>query len=89
MTDVIAGQNITSTCREIPEVNNPRPANQKENPPNQPPGEMREKTLCKVLGEHVKGAEVRSCRTSGAMEYWSDGVLERWSIGDAPGKGCC
>ena len=61
MTDVIAGKNITGASWEIRKVNNLGPADQEENPANQPPGEMREKSL----GEgHVEDAELRSCSSS-------------------------
>ena len=52
MTDVIAGKNITGAGRKIPEVNNFGPANQEENRPDQPSGEMREKALCEVCDGH-------------------------------------
>ncbi len=42
MTDMIAGKNVSGSGRDIPEVDNLRPAHQKENTSNQPPAEMRE-----------------------------------------------
>ena len=52
MTDMIARQNISGPDGRIPEVNNLRPANQKEDSSNQPPAEMREKSLHVGLGGH-------------------------------------
>ena len=42
MTDMIARQNISGAGRRIPEVDDLRPAHQREDSSNQPPAEMRE-----------------------------------------------
>ena len=52
MADMIARQNISGPDGRIPEVDDLRPANQREGSPNQPPAEMREKSLHVGLGGH-------------------------------------
>ena len=42
MTDMVAGKDISGAGRKIPKVDNLRPANQGEDPANQPTGELRE-----------------------------------------------
>ncbi len=42
MTNMIAGKNVSRSGRHVPEVDNLRPAYQKENASNEPPAEMRE-----------------------------------------------
>jgi hypothetical protein len=44
MADMIAGQDIAGAGREIPEIDDLCPAHQEEDPSNQPPGEMGEKS---------------------------------------------
>lgn len=45
MADMIARQDISGPAGRIPEVDDLGPANQRENSSNQPPAEMREKSL--------------------------------------------
>ena len=52
MADMIARQNISGPDGRIPEVNDLRPANQREGSSNQPTAEMREKPLHVGLGGH-------------------------------------
>ena len=52
MADMIARQNISGPDRGIPEVDDLRPANQREGSSNQPPAEMREKSLHGGPGRH-------------------------------------
>jgi hypothetical protein len=52
MADMIAGQNISGPDGGIPEVDDLRPAYQREGSSNQPPAEMREKSLHVGLGRH-------------------------------------
>ncbi len=52
MADMIARQNISGPDGGIPEVDDLRPANQRERSSNQPPAEMREKSLHMGLGGH-------------------------------------
>jgi hypothetical protein len=42
MADMIARQNISGSAGRRPEVDDLRPADQREGSPNQPPAEMRE-----------------------------------------------
>ena len=50
MTDVVARKDVSGSDREIPKIDNLRPAHQKEDPSNEPPGEMREQSLRDLLG---------------------------------------
>ena len=52
MADMIARQNISGPGGGIAEVDDLRPANQREGSSNQPPAEMREKSLHVRFGEH-------------------------------------
>jgi len=52
MADMIARQNISGADGRISEVDDLRPANQREDSSNQPPAEMREKPLHVGLGGH-------------------------------------
>jgi hypothetical protein len=53
MTDVIAGEDVPCSDRNLSIVNNLGPTDQEEDPSNQPAAEMREHSLCDVLSEHV------------------------------------
>ena len=52
MADMIARQNISGADGRISEVDDLRPANQREDSSNQPPAEMREKSLHVGQGGH-------------------------------------
>jgi hypothetical protein len=52
MADMIARQNISGPDGRISEVDDLRPANQREGSSNQPPAEMREKSLHVGQGGH-------------------------------------
>ena len=54
MADVIAGEDVSSPNRKHSEVNDLRPADQGEDPSNQPAGKMREDSLRNVLDRHGK-----------------------------------
>ena len=63
MTDMIAGQDIPGAGREFPKIDNLCPADQEEDPSNQPPAEMREQSLS---SKH--GVEDRSSGVAGVQE---------------------
>jgi hypothetical protein len=52
MADMIARQDISGPDGRIPEVDDLRPANQREGSSNQPPAEVREKSLHGGQGGH-------------------------------------
>jgi hypothetical protein len=52
MTDVIARKNESGPSREIPKIDHLRSAHQREGASNQPPGEMREQSLHRLLSGH-------------------------------------
>ncbi len=52
MADMIARQDISGPDGRIPEVDDLRPANQREGSSNQPPEEVREKSLHGGQGGH-------------------------------------
>jgi hypothetical protein len=54
MADMIAGEDVSSPNRKHSEVNDLRPADQGEDPSNQPAGKMREDSLRNVLDGHGK-----------------------------------
>ena len=53
MTDMIAGEDVPCSDRNFSIVSNLRPTDEEEDPSNQPAAEMRERSLCDVLSEHV------------------------------------
>ena len=53
MTDVIAGEDVPCSDRNLSEINNLRPADQEKDSSNQPAAQMREHSLRNVLSEHV------------------------------------
>jgi hypothetical protein len=57
MADMIARQNISGPGGGIAEVDDLRPANQREGSSNQPPAEMREKSLPACASSHKRPAE--------------------------------
>ena len=57
MTDMVAGKNESGFRRKLSEINNLGPADQKEDPSNQPPAEMREESLRNFFRRHGKREE--------------------------------
>jgi hypothetical protein len=52
MTDMVAGKNESGFGRKLSEINNLGPADQKEDPSNQPPAKVREESLRNFFGQH-------------------------------------
>jgi hypothetical protein len=67
MTDMIARENESGPSRQIPKIDNLRPAHQKEEASNQPPAEMREQSLRYLLSGHGSVG-----RSSGVRELSRD-----------------
>ncbi len=76
MTDMIAGEDVPGSNRNFAKVNNLRPADQEEDPSNQPAAEMREHSLRNVLSEHVsiKKSEVQEFRSNTGFESTANRV---------------
>jgi hypothetical protein len=53
MTDVITRKNVPTSSRNIPEVNNLRPAHNEKDPPNHPAGKMGEHSPGKIGSAHA------------------------------------
>jgi hypothetical protein len=68
MADMIARQNISGSGGRIPEIDDSRSANQRKGSSNQPPAEMREKSLYAGLGGHGRIAGKQDRDSTGLPE---------------------